>query len=224
MAVVSAVPDGPTAIFTHRIDRPLDWLAVLGADVFERAERGPFVTPVPAGRWIEGAAYAVIAPLDSWNGQSVLCGLRQDVPFDAVDAASAEAGARMLEMSALEGRALAETLRQSAGLEERLQVLSGIGDELTHARDTSALLARAAQEVARRMGAGAASIMVVEGGELKLRASVGLPTGAVGSQQHVGQGIAGWVAASGEKVVLHGRVEDTRFRGRRPWRPEREAT
>jgi DNA-binding NarL/FixJ family response regulator/putative methionine-R-sulfoxide reductase with GAF domain len=216
MAVVSAVPDGPTAIFTHRIDKPLDWLAVLGADVFERAERGPFVTPVAAGRWIEGAGYAVIAPLVSWNGQSVLCGLRQDVPFDAVDAGSAEAGARMLEMSALEGRALAETLRQSAGLEERLQVLSGIGDELAHARDTSALLARAAQEVARRMGAGAASIMVVEGDELKLRASVGLPTGAVGSQQRVGHGIAGWVAASGEKVVLHGRVEDTRFRGTDP--------
>lgn len=216
MAVVSAAPDGPTAIFTHRIDTPVDWFAAFGVEVFERAARGPFVTPVAAGRWTASAAYAVIAPLDAWNGTAILCGLRQDVPFDTIDAAATLAGARMLEMSALEGRALAETLRQSASLEERLQVLLGIGDELAHGRDAGALLARATNEVARRMDAGAASIMVVEGDLLWLRASVGLPTGAVGSGQRVGQGIAGWVAANGEKVVLRGRVDDARFRGTDP--------
>ena len=136
------------------------------------------------------------------------------MPFDAVDAAAAAAGARLLEMSALEGRSLAETLRQSASLEERLQVQEGIGDDLAHARNASAMLARAAAEVARRMGAGAASIMVVEGDQLRLRASVGLPTDvAMGGEQRVGEGIAGWVAASGEKMILHGRVDDIRFRG-----------
>jgi DNA-binding NarL/FixJ family response regulator/putative methionine-R-sulfoxide reductase with GAF domain len=216
LAVVSAVPDGPTAIFTHRIEKPVDWLAALGVDVFERAARGPFVTPVPAGRWTESAAYAVIAPLDSWNGTAILCGLRQDIGFDAVDAAATLAGARMLEMIALEGRALAETTRQRASLEERLQVLSGIGDELAQGHDAGALLARATSEVARRMDAGAASIMVVEGDLLRVRASVGLPTGAVGTGQRVGQGIAGWVAANGEKVVLRGRVDDARFSGTDP--------
>jgi DNA-binding NarL/FixJ family response regulator/putative methionine-R-sulfoxide reductase with GAF domain len=152
--------------------------------------------------------------MDLWSGRAILCGLRQEIPFDAVDAAAAIGGARLLEMSALEGRALAETLRQSAGLEERLQVLSGIGDEIAHARDASAMLARAAQEVARRMGAGAASIMVVEGDELRLRASVGLSTDAADAQpQRIGEGIAGYVAASGEKIVLRGRVDDARFQG-----------
>lgn len=214
LAVVSATPDGPSTIFSYRLATPLDWSAVLGADLFARAERGPFVTAVPAGRWVEGAAYAVVAPIDTWNGEAVLCGLRQDVPFDAIEAAGAAGGARLLEMSALEGRALAETLRQSASLEERLQVLSGIGDELAHARDASALLARAAQEVARRMGAGAASIMVVEGDQLRLRAAVGLPADVlVGTGQPMSEGIAGWVATSGEKMVLRGRVDDTRFAG-----------
>src|SRR6267378_5184037 len=68
MAVVSAGPDGPTAIFTHRIETPIDWFGALGMDLFERADRGPFVTPVPSGRWIGSAGYAVVAPLESWNG------------------------------------------------------------------------------------------------------------------------------------------------------------
>jgi DNA-binding NarL/FixJ family response regulator/putative methionine-R-sulfoxide reductase with GAF domain len=217
MAVVSATPDGPTAIFTHRIDAPLDWFAVLGSDVFDRADRGPFVTPVPSGRWIEAAGYAVIAPVESLNGDAILVALRQEVAFDAIDAAAAAAAGRLLEMSALEGRALAETLRQSSALEQRLEVLAGIGDELAHARDASAVLARATQEVARRMGAGAASIMVVEGDLLRLRASVGLSTDAAASQgQRMGEGVAGWVAANDQKVVLHGRVDDARFTGTDP--------
>ena len=148
----------------------------------------------------------MIAPLDSWNGVALLCGLRQALPFDAVEAASASSASRLLEMSALEGRALAETLRQSASLEERLQVLAGLGDGLAQAGGGTALLAKAAQEVARRMGAGAASIMVVEGDQLRLRASYGLPSEVhVGREQRVGEGIAGWVAANGEKIVLRGR-------------------
>ena len=215
MAVVSQ--SGPSTIFTYRISEPVDWLAALGADAFDRADRGPFVTPIAAGRWRPGAGFAVVAPMDLWSGRAILCGLRQEIAFDALDAAAAVGGARLLEMSALEGRALAETLRQSAALEERLHVLSGIGDELAHARDATALLARAAQEVAQRMGAGAASIMVVEGDELRLRASVGLPTDVpVGQPQRIGEGIAGYVAASGEKIVLRGRVDDVRFRGTDP--------
>lgn len=190
---------------------------MLGTDVFARAERGAFVTAIPAGRWTEGAAYAVVAPLDSWNGDALLCGLRQALPFDAVDAASAGSASRLLEMSALEGRALAETLRQSASLEERLQVLASLGDGLAQAGGGAALLAKTAREVARRMGAGAASIMVVEGDQLRLRASFGLSSEArAGRQQRVGEGIAGWVAASGEKIVLRGRVDDERFRGSDP--------
>src|SRR4029079_17374570 len=217
LAVISATPEGPTTVFSYRLDRSPDWSTVLGPDLFARAERGAFVTAVPAGRWAEGAAYAVVAPLDSWNGAALLCGLRQALPFDAVEAASAASASRLLEMSALEGRALAETLRQSASLEERLQVIASLGDGLAQAGGGAALLAKTAQDVARRMGAGAASIMVVEGDQLRLRASYGLSTEArAGGQQRVGEGIAGWVAASGEKIVLRGRVDDERFRGSDP--------
>ncbi len=214
LAVVSATPTGPATIFSYRLDGDVDWFDALGADLFARAERGAFVTALPAGRWTPSAAYAVIAPMDAWNGDAVLCGLRHEVSFDAVEADAAAAAARLLEMSALEGRALAETLRQSASLEERLDLLSGIGDALGEARDTTALLARAAQEVARRMGAGASSIMLIEGGELRLRASVGLPDDvAIGRRQPMAEGIAGWVASNGEKIHLRGAVNDARFKG-----------
>ncbi len=214
VAVVSATPGGPHTVFSHRLSAPLDWAAVIGDDLFARAERGAFITAIPAGRWSASASFAVVAPIEAWNGEAVLCGLRQEVPFDAVDAMAATAAARLLEMSALEGRALAETLRQSSALEERLEVMSRMGEELARARDAGALLARATEEVARRMGAGAASIMVVEGDRLRLRASVGLPASATTDKgQRVGEGIAGWVAKSGEKMILRGRVDDARFRG-----------
>lgn len=214
VAVVSATPGGPHTVFSHRLSAPLDWATVIGDDLFARAERGAFITAIPAGRWSASASFAVVAPIEAWNGEAVLCGLRQEVPFDAVDAMAATAAARLLEMSALEGRALAETLRQSSALEERLEVMSRMGEELARARDAGALLARATEEVARRMGAGAASIMVVEGDRLRLRASVGLPASATTDKgQRVGEGIAGWVAKSGEKMILRGRVDDARFRG-----------
>ncbi len=216
LAVVSARPDRPVTVFSHRVSGEPDWQAVLGADLFARAAKGAYATAVPAGRWSQAAAYALVAPLDSWNGATVLVGLREDVPFDPIETIGAAAAGRLLEMSALEGRALAETLRQSASLGERLQVLSGFGDELARARDVGALLARAATEVARRMGAGGASIMLVEGDELRVRAAVGLPADAATTRQRVGEGIAGWVAASGKKLVLRGRVDEERFRGTDP--------
>ena len=101
VAVVSATPSGPTALFSYRLPAPVSWSAVLGEDAFARAERGAFLTAVPAGRWTASASFAVVAPIESWNGEAVLCGLRQEVSFDAVDAMAAVAAARLLEMSAL---------------------------------------------------------------------------------------------------------------------------
>jgi DNA-binding NarL/FixJ family response regulator/putative methionine-R-sulfoxide reductase with GAF domain len=169
---------------------------------------------VPSGRWGDEAAFAVVAPIETWNGPAVLCALRHEVPFDALDVVAATSAAQLLALMASDGRDLAGAQREAAELDERLDVLGGIGEGLVDARDASAVLARAAAEVARRMGAGATSIMLVEGDELRLRASVGLPTDVrLGSGQRLGEGIAGWVATNGEKIVLRGRVTDERFHG-----------
>jgi two-component system nitrate/nitrite response regulator NarL len=169
---------------------------------------------VPSGRWGEAAAFAVVAPIETWNGPAILCALRREMPFDALDVVAATAAAQLLAMMASDGRDLVGAQRRAAELDERLDVLGGLGEGLVDARDATAVLARAAAEVARRMGAGASSIMLIEGDELRLRASVGLPTDVhLGRGQRLDEGIAGWVATSGEKVVLRGRVTDERFHG-----------
>ncbi|HUG06791.1 MAG TPA: response regulator [Candidatus Limnocylindria bacterium] len=213
VAVVVATADPPSTVFAHRIDAA-NWHAILGEDAFARAAGGAFAVSVPSGRWGEEAAFAVVAPIETWNGPAVLCALRREMPFDALDVVAATSAAQLLALMAADGRDLAGAQRRAAELDERLNVLGGIGEGLVDARDASAMLARAAAEVARRMGAGASSIMLVEGDELRLRASVGLPTDVrLGRGQRLSEGIAGWVATSGEKVVLSGRVTDERFRG-----------
>jgi putative methionine-R-sulfoxide reductase with GAF domain len=213
VAVVVAATDPPSTVFSHRIDNA-DWHAILGEDAFARAAGGAFAVSVPSGRWGDEAAFAVVAPIETWNGPAVLCALRREMPFDTLDVIAATSAAQLLALMASDGRDLASAQRQAAELDERLDVLGGIGDGLVDARDASAVLARAAAEVARRMDAGASSIMLVEGDELRLRASVGLPTDVhLGSGQRLGEGIAGWVATSGEKIVLRGRVTDERFHG-----------
>jgi DNA-binding NarL/FixJ family response regulator/putative methionine-R-sulfoxide reductase with GAF domain len=212
VAVVVATADPPSTVFSHRIDAA-DWHAILGEDAFARAAGGAFAVSVPSGRWGDESAFAVVAPIETWNGPAVLCALRREMPFDALDVVAATSAAQLLAMMASDGRDLAGAQRRAAELDGRLDVLGGLGD-LVDARDASAVLARAAAEVARRMGAGATSIMLVEGGELRLRASVGLPSEVrLGRGQRLSEGIAGWVATSGEKIVLSGRVTDERFHG-----------
>ena len=213
VAVVVATADPPSTVFSHRIDAA-DWNAILGQDAFARAAGGAFAVSVPSGRWGDEAAFAVVAPIETWNGPAVLCALRREMPFDTLDVIAASSAAQLLALMASDGRDLANAQRQATELDERLDVLGGIGEGLVDARDASAVLARAAAEVARRMDAGASSIMLVEGDELRLRASVGLPTNVhLGRGQRLGEGIAGWVATSGEKIVLRGRVTDERFHG-----------
>src|SRR5204862_8071082 len=94
-------------------------------------------------------------------------------------------------------------------------VQPSVRHELDHSRDASAL-ARAPQLIATSIDANGASIMLVDGAELHLSASVGLPEGMLGHRQRIGEGIAGYVAQSGESVELSGAVRDERFTGTDP--------
>jgi DNA-binding NarL/FixJ family response regulator/putative methionine-R-sulfoxide reductase with GAF domain len=216
VAVLVASADGATAVFSHRVGTA-DWGEILGTDVFNRAAAGAFATPVPAGRWGDASAFAAVAPVETWNGPAILCALRREMPFDPVDVASAVSAGHLVALMAHDGRALAESANRANALDERIAISGDFGARLAAARDTSAALAGAAANVAQRMGAGATSIMIIEGDELRLRAAVGLPPGVeLGSARRVGEGIAGWVAQTGEKIVLRGAVADARFQGNDP--------
>src|SRR6186997_14932 len=76
VAVVVATADPPSTVFSHRIDAA-DWHAILSQDAFARAAGGAFAVSVPSGRWGDEAAFAVVAPIETWNGPAILCALRR---------------------------------------------------------------------------------------------------------------------------------------------------
>ena len=192
----------------------MDWPAIVGADRLRSALEGDaaVMAAIPAGRWGEEAAYALIACIErGGEGASCLCAMRHRVPFDAVEAASATAAARLLADAMESGRRIAAADRVSAARVAQRSLRS----ELASARDVAAL-SHAAAQIAASIDANGASIMLVDGKELQLRAGVGLPKGALGHRQPIGEGIAGYVAQSGEPMELSGRVRDDRFVGTDP--------
>src|SRR5256886_14479411 len=189
---------------------------IFDADAVVRALSGATVgTPVAAGRWEEDAAFALLTRIDLPDGEALLCALRHGVPFDAVELSTASAAAELLAMSVGDGRAMADAKNESARKNDRVALLERLLMGLKETRDASALLARAAEDIATRIGAGGTSIMLVEGNRLRVRASVGVGV-PLGHEQRVDEGIAGWVASRGERVVLMGPVDDDRFRGSDP--------
>lgn len=215
-AVLATSGEDLRAVFAHDVSPDTKWRGIFDADAVVRALGGATIgTAVAAGRWEEDAAFALLTRIDLPDGEALLCALRHGVPFDAVELSTATSAAELLAMSVGDGRAIADAKHESAQNNDRVALLEHLLTGLEGTRDASALLERAAEDIAVRMGAGGTSIMLVEGDRLRVRASVGIAV-PVGHEQRVDQGIAGWVASRGERVVLLGPVDDDRFRGSDP--------
>jgi DNA-binding NarL/FixJ family response regulator/putative methionine-R-sulfoxide reductase with GAF domain len=213
-AVISLQSGAWTTLFSYRIDGGLDWSSLVGPDRLQAAlgSETAVTAAIAAGRWTDQAAYAVVAPIEPDPASaSFLCAIRRNVPFDAIEIAGARAAARLMAGSIDDGRRLAVAERAGAA---RLAQRS-VRHELERAHDPAAL-SRAAALIAASIDANGASIMLVDGAELHLRASVGLPQAMLGHRQRIGEGIAGYVAQSGEPLELSGTVRDVRFEGTDP--------
>ncbi|MGH2470840.1 MAG: response regulator [Candidatus Limnocylindria bacterium] len=203
-------------MFAHDVSPDTTWRGIFEADAVVRALGGATIgTAVAAGRWDEQAAYALLTRIELPDGEALLCALRHGVPFDAVELSTASSAAELLAMSVGDGRAMTDAKHESAQNNDRVALLEHLLTGLEETRDGSALLAQAAEDIAARMGAGGTSIMLVEGNRLRVRASVGIGV-PLGHEQRIDQGIAGWVASRGETIVLHGPVDEERFRGSDP--------
>ena len=208
--------DDLRTVFAHDVSANTNWRAIFDADTVVRALGGtPVGTAVAAGRWDEEAAFALLTRIELPDGEALLCALRHGVPFDAVELSTAISAAEILAMSVGDGRAIADAKHETAQNNDRVALLEHLLTDLEETRDASALLARATEDIATRMGAGGTSIMLIEGNRLRVRASVGIGV-PLGYEQRKDQGIAGWVASRGEKVVLRGPVDDDRFTGSDP--------
>ena len=215
-AVLATSGDDLRTVFACDVSPDTNWRAIFDADAVVRALNGATVgTAVAAGRWDEQAAFALLTRIDLPDGEALLCALRHDMPFDAVELSTASSAAELLAMSVGDGRAMADAKHESAQNTDRVALLEHLLAGLEETRDSSALLARAAEDIAARIGAGGTSIMLVEGKNLRVRASVGIGV-PLGHEQRLDEGIAGWVASRGERVLLLGPVDDDRFRGSDP--------
>ena len=215
-AVLATSGDDLRTVFAHEVAPDTNWRAIFDADAVVRALGGTTIgTAVAAGRWDEQAAFALLTRIELADAEALLCALRHGVPFDAVELSTATSAAELLSMSVGDGRAIADAKHESAQTSDRVAMLERLLADLEETRDASSLLARAAEDIAARMGAGGTSIMLVEGNRLRVRASVGIGV-PLGHEQRVDEGIAGWVVSRGERIVLHGPVDDDRFRGSDP--------
>ena len=213
-AVVSLRGGEFTTLFSYRLDGGLDWPSLLGADKLRAAVEtdAPAAAAIPAGRWGDETAYAVMALIErADDAAACLCALRHRIPFDALETAGCRAAAKLLAAAIEDGRVVAAADRLATAQAIRRTVR----DDLARTRDAAAL-ARAAGHIAQSIDANGASIMLVDGEELRLRAAVGLPKAAFGHRQRIGEGIAGYVAQHGEALTLEGRVRDERFTGSDP--------
>ncbi len=92
-----------------------------------------------------------------------------------------------------------------------------VGRLISSSMELSTRLERVVEQAMELLGAERGSIMLLdeEEGELVVRASRGLGSSRA-FRVRIGEGIAGWVAAHGEPLVLHDVVSDSRFRGTDP--------
>ena len=184
-------------MFAHDVLPDTKWRGIFDADAVVRALGGATVgTAVAAGRWEDEAAFALLTRIDLPDGEALLCALRHGIPFDAIELSTASSAAELLAMSVGDGRAMADAKHESSQNNDRVALLEHLLTDLEETRDASALLGRAAEDIATRMGAGGTSIMLVEGNRLRVRASVGIGV-PLGHEQRVDEGIAGWVASRG---------------------------
>ncbi len=114
-----------------------------------------------------------------------------------------------------ETRARLRATSQLERMDDRLRAIEDLRPAFAGAHDAAGLLDRAAQAIAERFQAQAASVMLLDpNGDLRVRASVGLsPQVARDARRRVGEGISGWVASRRRGVLLRGPVDDGRFRG-----------
>ena len=89
-----------------------------------------------------------------------------------------------------------------------------IGELARRTRDPEELLEKATSQLAELFGADGVSIMLAnDAGELSVRSSVGLSDAGKRDRKKVGEGISGFVAQSGQPVLL---TRDQRFAGNDP--------
>jgi signal transduction histidine kinase len=177
--------------------------------------QGSVVLPLADGR---AASSMFVGPI-VWNDQIVgaLAALRETGGFDDRDAAEISRLADLVGLELAEATAVRRAQSQQTELETRLKAQAKIADVARSTQDPEQLLQRATAQLAELFGADGVSIMLADdAGQLSVRSSVGLSEAAKQDKKKVGEGISGYVAKTGQPLLLSGEVTDHRFTGNDP--------
>ena len=173
------------------------------------------VLPLADGR---AASSIFVAPI-VWKEQLVgaLAALRTTGGFAERDGAELERLADLVGLELAEATAQRRAQTQQAEREERLRGQAKIAELARATEDPERLLEQATAQLAELFGADGVSIMLADdAGRLSVRSSLGLSDAAKKDTKKVGEGISGYVAQTGQPLLLSGQVRDQRFTGNDP--------
>lgn len=139
---------------------------------------------------------------------------RVDGPIDLRPGRSAALRAVRTGSTDEPGRPLIIGAQESIPAPLSASVATKIGELARRTRDPGELLEMATSQLAELFGADGVSIMLTgDAGQLSVRSSVGLSDDAKRDRKKVGEGISGFVAQSGQPLLLSGPMRDQRFAG-----------
>jgi signal transduction histidine kinase len=147
----------------------------------------------------------------------VLAALRVSGPFTDEESANLVRLAALVALELVEENTFWRIQRAAAELEARAKASSELQEVVRAERDPDTLLERATTGLARVFAADGVSIMLLENGILAVRGAVGLSDEARGRRRKLGEGISGFVAQTGQPLLLRGEIiGDARFSGSDP--------
>ena len=199
----------PGSTWSSATETSLLVVALDGASV-----EGGVKIPLTDGR----VAVAMRALPVVWNEHRIgaLVALRVSGPFDA-DTTTLERVAALIALELVEENTFWRIQRAAAELEARTKASSELQGIVRAERDPDAILERATSGLVRVFGADGVSIMLIADDRLSVRSAIGLSDEARRETKRVGEGISGFVAQTGQALLLVGSVNgDQPFHGSDP--------
>ena len=189
--------------------------ALLVAAFGAASSDGAVQAPLGDGR----VAVAMRAVPVAWGEHriGVLAGYRVSGPFSDEESVTLGRLAGLIALELVEENTFWRIQRAAAERDARAKASTDLQEVVRAERDPDALLEHATSGLARVFGADGVSIMLIEEGVLAVRSAIGLSDAARRDRKPVGEGISGFVAKTGQPLLLRGAISgDDRFSGNDP--------
>ena len=205
----------------HNVDGGSAWTGAAAASLLVGAfEGGSSTDGAVAVTLSDGrVAVAMRALPVAWRDHRIgaLAALRVGGPFSDAESADLARLAALTALELVEENTFWRIQRVAAELETRTKASTELQEIVRAERDPETLLENATTGLARVFGADGVSIMLLEDDVLSVRSAVGLSDEWRRDRKRIGEGISGFVAKSGQPLLLRGPVNgDHPFHGNDP--------